>query len=197
MYLPAGQVPNQPGVHRTEQKIAGFRQLCRLRNILQYPADFCRGKIRIYRQSCLFAEHIFQPLLLQGIAVRRSPAALPYNRRTNRPAAAFIPKHSRFPLVRNANRRNLRRGNTLLFQHSPRRFQLCLPNLRRIMLHPAGLRIILPEFLLCNRKRLSGTVKQYRPRACRALVKRKNIFHSFPSFFHASVSKKAQATPSV
>ena len=87
MDFAVGEFPYQPGINRTEQKVAVTGTFLSVRYIIQYPADFCSGKVGIDYQTCFILDGLSQALLFQFFAYRRGTPALPAN--SNRAAVGL------------------------------------------------------------------------------------------------------------
>src|SRR5271157_6411365 len=100
----------------------------------------------------------------------RGPPALPHNRVVERFAGGAIPQQHRLPLIADAESSQIL-GVRLGFRQNPfRHDELRLPYFRRIVLHPARLRIILLELLAGGSARASLVVKQNGPRTRGPLI---------------------------
>ena len=154
------QIPDQPGIHRTEEQLALLRHLPGSLYMVQNPFDLRPGKIGVRYQSRTFPDQPVKALLLQPVDLIRSPAALPADGIIDR-SSCFSGKADRcFPLVGYSDRRNIRGVRADLAHRLHRHTELGRPDFQRIMLHPSGLRINLGEFLLCGRAYVSRSVKQ-------------------------------------
>ena len=170
MNLSACQVPNQPSVNGSEKQIAAFRECLRFGNILQNPADFCCGEIGINQKPCFLTDFFGVALLLQRIAIGCGSSALPDNGMINRLAVALVPEDGGFALVGDADGGNFPCGNTKLGNRLSGNRKLCFPDFQSIMLHPAGVGIVLLKFLLRNAFHLPILVEKNRTGAGCALV---------------------------
>ena len=156
----AGEFPNQPGFHGAEQQLAFFCLFSGTGDIFQKPANLGAGEIGIDDQTGFAADGIHQSFSLQCIAIRSSPAALPYDGVVNRSAGIFIPDDGGFPLVGDANSRNVGSFHTGVAHCLLGNFQLGGKNLVRIVLHPTGLGENLGKFLLGNAADVTCFVKE-------------------------------------
>ena len=140
-------------VHGAEQQFAVVRLLLGVGDILQNPADLAGREIRV--------DH--QPRLARD---RRGPRWTPPGSRRTPPCAGIAtrwPANTGSPVLAVPHDRGLAligdpdRGNRSApdhagrFQRPPRGIQLRAPDLLRILLHPARLRIA-----ACKRRRLHG-----------------------------------------
>ena len=70
MHRTLGELPDQPGLHRSEQQLALLCKLSRTLNIIENPLDLRRGKIRVNDQSRLLTVCLLETLRLQCLAWR-------------------------------------------------------------------------------------------------------------------------------
>ena len=77
MDLSAGKSPYQPRLYRAEKQLAVPRTLICAIDILQYPLQLRRGKIRVYQKSCLFPEKVLKSSRFELVTELRRPPALP------------------------------------------------------------------------------------------------------------------------
>ena len=159
MHRTLGELPDQPGLHRSEQQLALLCKLSRTLDIIENPLDLRRGKIRINDQSRLLTVRLLKSLRLQCIRNVRCSAALPHDRIVDRFSRLFVPDNRRLTLVGDTDRRNIRRRRTDHVHRLDRHAKHCRPDLIGIMLHPARIRKKLPELFLCHRTDLSLLVK--------------------------------------
>jgi hypothetical protein len=92
----------------------------------------------------------------------------------NRLARLPIPQNRRLTLIRNPDRSYVCSLQTRFPDRRLRCVQLSLPDLIRIMLDPAGLREILPKFLLRHRQNPTTLIKHDRSRTGRTLIQSQN-----------------------
>ena len=64
-----GQLPDQPGLHCTKQKLSLLCSFADPLHIIQDPFYLGSGKIRIDNKSCFLTEFFFQSLFFQAVAV--------------------------------------------------------------------------------------------------------------------------------
>ena len=159
MHRTLGELPDQPGLHRSEQQLALLCKLSRTLDIIENPLDLRRGKIRINDQSRLLTVRLLKSLCLQCIRNVRCSAALPHDRIVDRFSGLLIPDNRRLTLVGDTDRRNIRRRRADHVHRLDRHAKHCRPDLIGIMLHPARIRKKLPELFLCHRADLSLLVK--------------------------------------
>ena len=168
MHFSLGQLVDQPAVHGPEAEISLLRHLPGTFDMIQNPADFRTGKIRIDNEPRLLLEYInnFRAVHSQIFCEISGTAALPDNCVADRLPGSAVPQNCCFTLIRNANCRNfLWRGINLPHRFT-RYLQLTLPDLIGIMLHPARLREVLHEFLLRHTADFTSAVEQNTTVAC-------------------------------
>ena len=64
-----GQFPDQPGFHRTEQKLTFLSSFTGTFHIIQNPFYLGCGKIRINNKTCFLTNFLFQSPRFQAVAV--------------------------------------------------------------------------------------------------------------------------------
>jgi hypothetical protein len=69
MHLASGKLPDQPGVDCAESQTAFFRLAAGARHIFKYPSYFSGAEICVYDKSCLAADKVGTPVLLESVAV--------------------------------------------------------------------------------------------------------------------------------
>src|SRR5947209_18641111 len=77
MNLAAGQLPEQPAVHRAEGEFARLGQCARAWDVVQNPMDFCGRKICVYQQACALLDHLATSIAHEAFAEIRGAAILP------------------------------------------------------------------------------------------------------------------------
>ena len=144
----AGQFPNQPGIDRTETKLPTLGTFPDTLHMIKNPTYLRSRKISIDHQSGLLLDQRGIPLCFQFFAIVCRTSVLPNNGVIDREAGLPVPYYRRFTLVGNTDTGNMHIRH-IRFSHSlldGRR--LCVPNLVRVMFHPARLREILLECFL-------------------------------------------------
>ncbi len=190
MNPPARQLPDQKAVHRTKRQLAPRRPRRQIA-LLQYPLQLGPAEIRVEQQPRPRRHHRLMPRRLQRLTQRRRPSVLPDNRPVNRLSGFAVPDHHRLALIGDADPRNVTCRNPRLGQ-SPRHCRHDRrPQIRRVMLHPARLRIVLREFLLRCRHRTQRPIKHDGAGRSGALINGQQIGHVVLPFF----AKVADAAP--
>ena len=148
MGLSACQVPYEPSIHGAEKQLAacGFF-LCAL-DVIEYPLDFCGGKIRVDEQTCFVAEKLFKTLLGELCADVGSSSALPHDSVIDWLACVFIPDYRGLTLVGHADSGDFLGGDARLFYGFLRDFKLAVPDVHRVVLDPAAFDEYLRELFL-------------------------------------------------
>ena len=150
MRAAAGQVPDEPRVDRAEQQLARLSARPCAGHVLEHPMKLCTGKICIQQKPGLFPEQRFKPFCAEQIAVFRRAPALPDDCRADGRAGFFIPNDDRFPLVCDADGRDVPRCGARLFKRFARHLKLYGKDLLCVVLYPAGLGVMLGKFPLCD-----------------------------------------------
>ena len=170
MLAAAGQVPDQPAIDRAKGQLAGLGLLARAGNVLQYPRNLGRRKIRVEQQPGLRADHPLCAIFHQLLTERRSPPVLPHDRVIDRLPRLAVPHNRRLALVGDADAGHIARPELQLAQRLNRRAQLRSENVERIVLDPSRLGKDLREFMLRLRRNVSLRIEENRPRTGGALV---------------------------
>ena len=179
MGLAAGEIPDQPGIHRTGAQLAPLRLLPHAGNIVQQPADLGAGEVGIDEQARLFCHQLFQTLGLQPVADGCRAAALPDDGVIHRFAGAAVPEDGGLPLVGDADGRHLPGVDVGGVHHLGQRLLFHVPQIHGVMLHPAGLGIDLAEGILGAGHDAAGAVEQDGTGTGGSLIQRNNIaFHN-------------------
>ena len=148
MDLAPGELPDEPGLHRSKEQLSGTGLLPGARYMVQNPPQLGSGEIGVQHQAGFLPEEILIAQLFQLLAMVCRPAALPHDGRTHRPSGEPVPHNGGFPLIGNADGRHISGGNSPVAQGHSGHLYLGGINLLRVMLHPARLRKILGKFLL-------------------------------------------------
>src|SRR6185503_3053592 len=126
-------------------ELAAARALRRARHVLQEPAELRAGEVRVDDQARVLADRRLVAVRLQALALRRRPPVLPHDGAVDGAPGAAVPEHDRLALVGDAERDDVLRADARaparLAQHAERD----APDLLRVVLDPAGLRVVLPE----------------------------------------------------
>ena len=142
------ELVHQPCIDRAEEQLTALGAFTRTLDVLQNPAQLCRGKVGVDDQACFLTKTVGQALFDKLIGVFGGTAALPHDRVTDRLTRRLIPHDGGLTLVGDADRGDLIIGRADLAHRLTRDAQLRLPDLVRVVLDPSGLRKKLGEFLL-------------------------------------------------
>ena len=153
----------EPGVDRPEAHAARAARSRRPVDVLEQPLDLRGGEVGVDHEPGALAHERLEALRAQLVAARGGAAVLPDDRVVQRRPAALVPRDDRLALVRDADRRERARrdagGHQRLVGDDARH----VPDLRGIVLDPAGLREVLRELAVgaaarCGlRRRTAGT----------------------------------------
>ena len=175
MYLPVRELPDEPGIDRAEQELSPLGLFPRAGDMIQNPFDLRAGKIRVQHQTRRLFDIVPEPAPLQLVADGGRAPALPDDGVVDGLSRRFVPDDGRLALVRNADGGNVPRVDVRLrddLHHDPVDAGV---DLHRVVLHPAGLGVILGKFLLRDRDDVLHLVKQNRAAAGRALIEGEKI----------------------
>ena len=137
---------DEPAIDRPEGKLAVLRPLPRPRHMVENPRDLRSRKIGVKQQARARGKHGLEPLVLEPRTQPRGAPVLPDDGIVDRLACAPVPDHGRLALVRDPDRTDRRQCPA--FDRALDDMQRRLPDLLRVMLDPAILRIDLPVLLL-------------------------------------------------
>ena len=156
----AGQLPDQPGLHRAKQQLPGLGPRPHAGHVVQDPFQLGGREVCVDDQARFLPERLGQPFGFQLVAQGAGAAALPDDGMADRFPRLPIPDDGGLPLVGDADGRDLGRASPDLVHGRKRHAQLGGPDLVRVVLHPAGFGEILGELLLCHTAHPPGLVKQ-------------------------------------
>ena len=188
MHPAAGELPDEPGVHRAEEQPARLGLFSRAGHVLQNPLDLGGGEVGVHQQARVVL-HIGGELrvLFQRFAKRGGAPALPHDGVVNRTAGLLVPDDGGLPLVGDADAGDLPHVHPALSQHLHQHAVLAGVYLHGVVLHPAGMGIVLGEFLLGKLHDVLVFVEQDAAAAGGALVQGDHVlFHGeAPPFLSA------------
>ena len=183
MHPAAGELPDEPGFHGTEQQLSGFGLFPGAGHVFQNPADLGTGKVRVDDKAGLGAERLGQTLGAQAVAIFRRAAVLPHDGVVDGLARFLVPHNGGLALVGDADGRNILSSGIHLGQSLGRHCILGQPDFHGVVFHPAGLRKILGKLLLGHAARLTLFIEQDATVRSGAGVQRHNILgHEKTSF---------------
>ena len=183
----SGQVPEEKRIDISEQQLASGRSFPCAGNILEQPTQLQTAEVRAQRQSSLRTEAALPAFPGEELDIFRNPRVLPNNRIGNRLAGFALPQDGGLPLIRDADRRQIRSAQPALLER-PGNYLFCAPlNFQRIVLHPTRLWENLFVLPLGYSGDTPGLVKYHESRARRALIDCSNIvFHCAGPLFRRS-----------
>ena len=161
--LAAGQFPDQPGLHRAEQQLAGLGLLPRAGDVVQDPFQLGGRKVGVDDKARLLPEGFGVAAGLQLVAVGAGAPALPDDGVVDRLAGVPVPDDGGLALVGDADGGDVGGRRADLVHGRQGHPQLGGPDLVGVVLHPAGLREILGEFLLGDAAHFPRFVEQDAP----------------------------------
>ena len=148
-----------------------------VRHGVQNPLQLGAGKISIHQQAGFLANGLCHAAFAQRYASRFGAPILPDDGFVDRLAGLAVPDHGGFALVGNADGVYLLRADAGFGQHSARGSQLGAPDFQRVVLHPAGLRVILRQLLLRHGHDAALRIEHDAAGAGSALVKSEQVGH--------------------
>ena len=170
-----GQLPQQPGIHRSKQQLTAFCTLLRTLYMIQYPTNLAGREIRIQKQSGLFTNHCLLSFLLQLLAIIICLPGLPDDGKINRLTAFLIPDNRSLSLIGNTDSRHLCILHTGFCQYLKHNTDGAGPYIICILFHPARVRIKIFQLLLRYAYNIAGFIKQNGAGTCRSLINRHDI----------------------
>ncbi len=177
MDLAAGQPPQQEAVDRAEGEPPLPGRGARAGDVIEQPGDLGGGEIRIEQQPGLVADGRRFARRPQRGAVLRGAAVLPDDGVVDRPAGRALPDDRGLALVGDADGGHILGREPGLGHGVAHRRDDARPDLLRIVLDPAGLRIDLPQLLLGARDRRERAIEHDGARRGRALIDGDDVGH--------------------
>src|SRR5690606_34379799 len=165
-----GEVPDEPGVDVAETQIAGFGLLRRTLDVVEDPADLRAGEVGGEGQTGLVTEPVLPAVLAELVDDLVRPGVLPDDGVVNGLAGVAVPHHRRLPLVGDADGGDVGDVHAPLLQRPVDDLLGAVPDLLRVVLHPAGLGVDLVVFVLVDRHDLAAVVEDHAAGAGRSLV---------------------------
>ena len=158
---PTGQVPEHPGVHRSEGQLGP-----RLDTALgEQPLELGGREIGIENQARALPHQRQIPGVPKGVAPAGGAAVLPHERPMERSAAAAIPCHGRLPLVGHADGRDRLVPVGQLGGDGRQHMLHAAPDLVGVVLDPTGSGVVLGQLPIGSEHRRSALVHGQRPHA--------------------------------
>ena len=170
----ASQLPQEPGVDRPERELAGLGALAGARYLVEQPPDLRPREIGVQDQAGPLAHEGLEAIGTQPLAERRRPAALPHDGAMDRRARRPVPDDCGLALVGDPDGGDVGRAHTRLGERHGRRLSHRGPDLFRVVLDPARLRIVLGQLSIAARDDSPVGVDDESRRARRSLVERQD-----------------------
>ena len=170
MHPATRKAPQEKTIHRAKRKLSARRPVPCPCYVVEDPRKLGRGKIRIQPQAGFLHDRGLDARVLQLAAMFRRAAILPDDRLVNALAGFPVPDERGFPLIGNANTGDHLRTHAAGAQRIASHKQHRLPDVFRIVLHPARLRKLLWELLLGTGNRFATGAKNYAAAAAGSLV---------------------------
>ena len=148
MHLATGQLPEQPAIDGAERQLTRLGARPGAGDIIQQPGQFGGGKIGIQQQAGLVPHHVFMASIPQTLTCRGGAPVLPDNGLGKWIPGLAIPQHGGFPLVGDANGRQLPGFQMGIAQGLLTQRQGIVPDLHGIVFHPAVMGKMLAELFL-------------------------------------------------
>ncbi len=167
---PAGQVPDEPRIDRAEQGVAGLRRLARAGDVGEQPVQLEAGEIARQRQAGLGAQAILAAVGREARHQVVDPRVLPDECVAERFAGTPIPQKRGLALVRDADRGEVARAQSLRGERLLHDALGVAPDLERIVFDEAGRRVDLSMLALRHGGDAAAPVEDDEARAGRALV---------------------------
>ena len=137
---PAGEVPDQPGVGVSEDRVAALCRRAHAVHVVEDPLDLAAGEVGGRWQARLATDHLAVALPLQRAGDPVGARVLPDDRVVVRPAGAPVPDHRRLALVGDAQRGEVADGAAVPVHRGLDHRRGAFPDLDRVVLDPAGTR---------------------------------------------------------
>jgi hypothetical protein len=166
----AGEIPNEPGVHRAESEFAGFGCGLCAGHVLENPLELRAGEVGVDHKAGFATDRSGEPAGFEAIAHRSGATVLPDNGIADRTASFSLPDYGSLTLIGDANRGDVICREARLFERLSGHIGLRGPDLFGIVFDPAGLREDLAELLLGDGQDRSAVIENDRTRAGGSLV---------------------------
>ena len=156
------QVPAQETVRGAEAQLSPLRPVPDV-VVIQHPFQLRAGEIGIRHQAGLFPDHVAAAAAHQVIHNLGCPPALPYNGIPDAFPGLPVPEEGGLPLVRDSDRGDFSRIHPAQLHRFPEAGDLRVQDVPRIMLHPAGLRVMLGKLPVVRGNHLSVFRENHSP----------------------------------
>ena len=185
------QMPGQEAIDGAKAQFALPGPLPHVQGI-QQPLQLGAAEIGVRHQAGLFADHLRVAVLHQLFHIAGRTAALPHDGVIQPFARLPFPQQGGFPLVGDADGGDLLGIDAGAAHRRPQGFDLGAQDVRRVVLHPAGIGIMLLEFLGRRAHHMSLGGKDDRAGGRGALIQGHKItlIHTVPRSSHNFVLSK-------
>ena len=174
----AGEVPDAPGVHVAEHQVAGLGLLAGAGDVVQDPADLGAGEVGGQREADLRPEAVLAALLGELVDEDVGAGVLPDDGVEDRHARLLVPDEGGLALVGDADGGEVGGGDAGLGHGALDDLARAGPDLHRVVLDPARLRVDLLVLLLIDRHDRAGVVEDHEAGARGALVEGADVLAS-------------------
>ena len=176
---PAGrELPDQPGIDRPEEELPRFGTPSGAGHMVQQPLDLRPGEVRVGHKAGLLPDGLAVAGGDQLVDGLRGAAALPDDGVRDRLSGLLVPDHRGLALVGNTDGGDILRRGVELVQRGAGDFERDVPDLVRVMLHPAGLRVDLLELFLHGTADITVVIEEDTAGTGRPLVERHDVLHA-------------------
>jgi len=134
--VPAGELPDEPGVDGTEEHLALFGPLAQVGYLVEQPAHLGAGEVRGQRQPAGPAEPVRPGVAGQFADDAVGTGVLPHDRRVHRFPGRGVPQQRGLALVGDADRGEVGPGQPGLVQRAAGDRLDVVPDLGRVVLDP-------------------------------------------------------------
>ncbi len=174
-HVAPAQAVHQIAVDGAKGQLTPLGALAGARDMVEQPLQLGGRKIRVQFQTRQFGDHGCPARFAQPVAGAGRAPVLPDDGVGHGFAGHAVPQERRFALVGDADRGDARRVDAAVGQRGARAGKLAGPDVRRIVLDPAGLREMLGKFALAAGHGHAGIVEHDRPRTGGALVEGEDV----------------------
>src|ERR1039458_1046335 len=161
----------------------------RICNLVKNPSNLQAAEVSRQRKSSLGAVAILAAARSQRRHHGSHARILPHNRVVNRFTALAVPDDRGLALVRNSNRRQIRGLQRGSLHGVVNHILRATPNLLRIVLDPAWLRIDLLVLFLRHGHHSTGAIKNDEARTCSSLINGPDIARHCELCLHTSARR--------
>ena len=181
-HVPAGQVPDEPGVDRSEQHLAGLGSLAQARHLVEQPAQLGRREVGREREAALLFEAVLAMSLGELTDEPVGPRVLPGDRVVQGLTGCPVPHDGGLALVRDAEGDEVARLELGRVERLADHLEDVGPDLPRIVLDPAWAREDVVVLLLADGHYARGRVEDEASRRRRSLIDRGDVVSRHGAF---------------